>query len=156
MASTKPPNADAQALFDLARADLAWLLRDGYTETRAELDGAGFRLEYRSDRGAVLIGVHLGVSETVVMIGPPWITSLSEENVDLRRVLSARGMPVPNSRPPNRATRTQLLHYFRGYLEGLAELRQDELAGDWSKYDEAKDAASDAAWRRRRELEAGG
>lgn len=103
---------------------------------------------------AVLIGVHLAVSETVVMVGPPWITWLSDEKVDLRRVLSVRGLPVPGSRPPNRATRTQLLHYFRGYLEGLAKLRQDELAGDWTKYDVAKDAASDAEWRRRRELEA--
>lgn len=39
----------------------------------------------------------------------------------------------------------QLLNWFQGYLDGLAALRRYELAGDWSKYDEAGVAAMRAS-----------
>lgn len=64
------PDPTAKAMFDRARAELVWLVEDGYVETRAELERANFRLDYRSDECAVLIGVHLGMSEVNVRIGP--------------------------------------------------------------------------------------
>jgi hypothetical protein len=61
-------------MFDQARAELRWLLEDGYVQTCAELERARFRLEYRSDRCAVLLGAHLAMSEVNVRIGLPSIT----------------------------------------------------------------------------------
>lgn len=132
-------------MFDLARAELVWLVEDGYVETRAELEWANFRLDYRSDECAVLIGVHLGMSEVNIRIGPRSITWLSGGAVDLLYALKVRGLQRPAALPPNRASVQQVLNWFQGYLDGLAALRRYELAGDWSKYDEAGVAAMRAS-----------
>ena len=94
--TTEPqPNPTAQAIFDRARRELAWLSEDMYTQTRAELDRASFALEYRSDHGAVLIGVHLAISEVEVRIGLPSITWLSGGGIDLLYALRRHGLPTP-------------------------------------------------------------
>lgn len=69
-------------MFDQARAELVWPVEDGFVETRAELERANSRLDYRSEHCAVLIGVHLGISEVNVRIGPRSITWLSGGAVD--------------------------------------------------------------------------
>lgn len=81
-------------MFDQARAELVWLVQDGYVETRAELERANLRLDYRSDQCAVLIGVHLGMSEVNVRIGPRSITWLSGGAVDLLYALKMRAPPT--------------------------------------------------------------
>jgi hypothetical protein len=139
------PDPTAQAMFGQARAELVWLVEDGYVETRAELERANFRLDYRSDQCAVLIGVHLGMSEVNVRIGPRSITWLSGGAVDLLYALKMRGLHRPAALLPNRASVQHLLDWFQGYLDGLAALRRYELAGDWSKYDEAGVAAMRAS-----------
>jgi hypothetical protein len=141
MVPAVPVNPNAHALFGRARSELAWLLEDGYAETRAELDGAGFTLEYRSDHGSALIGVALFKSEFVVFLGSPSASWLSQDKVDLLDVLRTLGVSAPDVYPPNLASREQLLEFLMGYLDGLKALRQDEIAGDWARYDRAKETA---------------
>jgi hypothetical protein len=139
--STQPPIPEARALFDHARTDLRWLQDDGY--------GASFQLDYRSQHAGVLIGVFLFISEFTVFIRPPSVRAGSAGSVDLRRILRVLGRPVPGSLPPDRASLAQLQRFFDGYLCGLRALRHHELSGDWSRFDRARDEASDRAWRRR-------
>lgn len=147
--STRPPIPEARALFDHARTDLRWLQEDGYSETRAVLNGASFKLDYRSQHAGVLIGGFLFISEFTVFIGPPSVRAGSAGSVDLRRILRVLGRPVPGSLPPDRASLAQLQRFFDGYLRGLRALRHHELSGDWSRFDTARDEASDRTWRRR-------
>jgi hypothetical protein len=147
--SSHGPSPEAQALFDHARCELQWLLEDGYTESRAELDGASFRLDYRSQHAAVMIGVYLFISEFTVFVGLPGMTASSGDRVDLRRILRVLGLPVPSSLPPNGASLPQMHAYLDGYLDGLRALRHDILGGDWRRYDRARDDESDRAWRQR-------
>lgn len=123
------------------------MLDDGYAETCAEVSGASFRLDYRSPRAAVMIGVHLFMSEFTVFVGLPGMTASSGDRVDLRRILRVLGLSGPSSLPPNGAALPQLQEYLDGYLDGLGALRHDILAGDWSRYDRARDDESDRAWR---------
>ena len=128
-------------MFEHARRELAWLIEDGYTQTHTELARARFALDYRSDYGAVLIGVHLAISEVQVRIGLPSITWFSGGGIDLLYALTTRGLCTPNPLPPNGASQEQRLAWFQGYLDGLRALRHHELAGDWSRYDGAGRAA---------------
>jgi hypothetical protein len=141
-------NPRAQALFDLARQELTWLLADGYAETRGEIQGSSVELDYGSAHGVVLIGVHLFKSEFAVRLGPPGAGWLSGGLIDLLTVLRTIGLNVPSVYPPDRASEEQLREFFMGYLDGLKALRHHELAGDWSRFDRARDEASDRAWRR--------
>jgi len=88
-----------------------------------------------------------------VRLGPPGSGWLSGGLVDLLTVLRTVGLHVPAAYPPNRASDEQLREFFMGYLNGLKALRHHEIAGDWSRYDRARDEASDRAWRRRVGLE---
>jgi hypothetical protein len=125
------------------------MLEDGYAESHAELDGASFRLDYRSQRAAVMIGVYLFMSEFTVFVGLPGLTASSGDRVDLRRILRVLGLPVPSPLPPNGGSLPQMQAYLDGYLGGLRALRHDILGGDWSRYDRARDEESDRAWRQR-------
>lgn len=147
--SSRLPNPQARLLFDHARRELHWLLDDGYAETRAELDGAKFQLDYRSQHVAVMIGVFLGISEFTVFVGLPGMTAFSGDRVDLRRILGVLGLSVPSSLPPNGGSPPQMQAYVDGYLNGLRALRHDILSGDWSRYDRARDDESDRVWRQR-------
>src|ERR1700748_94982 len=110
--SSHSPNAHAQELSDYARRELRWMLEDGYAESRSELDGASFRLDYRSQRAAVMIGVYLGISEFAVFVVLPGMPASSGDRVDLRRNLRVLGLPVPSPLPPNGGSLPQMRAYL--------------------------------------------
>jgi hypothetical protein len=92
-----------------------------------------------------MIGVYLFISEFTVFVGLPGMTGSSGDRVDLRRILRVLGLPVPSPLPPNGTSLNQMLAYLDGYLNGLRALRHDILGGDWSRYDRAREQASDQA-----------
>jgi hypothetical protein len=127
-----------------ARANLAWLLSEGFTEVKAKEGGASFSLYFVGPQARIMISVDLARgSEIDVFLGPPDqadatapLNLLRDERVALDAILRARNHSPVGGYLTGRSVeeRVQSLEH---HLEALKLLRETELQGDWSKLAEA-------------------
>ena len=132
---------------------LSWLLDDGYVEVKRRIEAGGFGWRLWSDRARVIVSTTPGRWEVDAYLAPPapleatW--TIFAPFIGLEGVRHAHGLPVARrsdvfrmidgeARPP--------IERFRDYLRGFEDLRPFELAGDWSRRDEAAAAIKTLGW----------
>jgi hypothetical protein len=141
-------SGDAALFREVALETLSWVFDDGFEELELTAIPTGFLWRLWNERARIWISAMPMRVEADASLGPPaprdkpWTGLAVERAVPLEAVRFVRGLPVirpfevyqtdpanPWMTPDER---------FGVYLAGLADLREHELAGDWSRYDEAR------------------
>ena len=139
-------------LLDHTRRELAWLADLGFTESasRSLVTGQSFHLRFSSEHVGLLFSVDLAHREVIAVLWPRGLSR--EQGVNLNGFLGVRGLPLTNGKlrvSPIEAAREGIDRHVRA----LAQLRDHELAGDWTEYENARDhvrALKKAAYERAR------
>jgi hypothetical protein len=122
-------------LLDDVRRDLAWLRDDGYEERDSVVVGSAFDLRFTSPGGELMFSVDLGHGEVVIVLSPPRYPR--EQKVALNGFLGVRGHPLTDGYLSSQSVEAARKGVAAHTL-ALALLRDTELAGDWTLFDEAK------------------
>jgi hypothetical protein len=139
---------DARRFRDAARAALAWLGDDGFRDVRCGADQHAFLWWLRGPGARVWIGARTRWLEAEVWVGPPqrgdapW-TGRGFDFVPLEALRQVRGLPVMRVSEifcPAPGDPRDDPERFGAYAGGLADLRTAELAGDWSRLEDARAA----------------
>jgi hypothetical protein len=122
-------------LLEDVRRDLAWLRDDGYEERDSLVVGSAFDLRFTSPHGELMFSADLGHGEIVIVLSPP--RCRRDQKVSLNGFLGVRGHPLTDG-----YLSTQSVEAARkgvaAHARALASLRDTELAGDWTLFEEAK------------------
>ena len=113
-------------LLERMRANLAWLVDDGYRESNAIVDRSACHLRFDGPEARVHVTVDVGHRVIAMTLVP---TGRSGPGPDVLEFLWARGMPVP--RPAWSAGTMQAA--VDEHAAALKLLRGTELAGHWAR-----------------------
>ncbi|MEN3279553.1 MAG: hypothetical protein V7607_693 [Solirubrobacteraceae bacterium] len=135
-----------ERLRHVVERELAWLEDDGYAQVDATELRSSVRLSYASERGRISVTADAGRGEVEIWLAPPdpgdpraEIDFLRERpRVMLQALIAAHELRVPSGRWDKSEHADAVV---AAYVGALRELRDRELAGDWSGLDDAKSRA---------------
>ncbi|MCW2996235.1 MAG: hypothetical protein JWQ18_3730 [Conexibacter sp.] len=136
----------SQRLLAFVVADLAWLEEDGYAHVRTRDLETRFQADYAGEHGRVSVSIDAARNNAEIWLAPPSPVDPAapidflrgeEPRVMLEAVLMMYELPVPPGRwgSPDGADAA-----VARYVGALKQLRAVELAGDWSRFEEARAA----------------
>ena len=134
-----------ERLLNLIIERLAWLEDDGYAPVGHDADRSRLRLDYGSARGRVSVSVDGGRGDIEIWLAPPIqddpgaaIDFLHGPRVAMESVFETHGLQYP---PGHWSRSVDAEAVVDRYVGALHQLRDHELAGDWSLYRVALEVA---------------
>jgi hypothetical protein len=122
-------------LVDTARAELEWLRAAGWVESRSRVMSSSFLLELASTVGTVTVSADLARRELDVYLAP--LDVPRSIRAGLRSLLKVHGLPeLPSGLDVSSVDAAK--ESVRRAVRALELLRDAELAGDWSRFDDAR------------------
>jgi hypothetical protein len=135
----------SERLLGLIVERLAWLEDDGFAVATRDARGSRLSLAYSSGRGRVTVSVEGGRGDIALWLAPPDqndpqapIDFLRGPRVMMESLLQTHGLPCP---PGHWSRAADAPAVVGNYLDALRQLRDRELAGDWSLYPVAIEVA---------------
>jgi hypothetical protein len=136
---------ETERLFDLVIDRLAWLEDDGYVPVGRDVCRLRRSMDYISAGCRVAVSVDGGRGDTEIWLAPPnpddpaaAIDFLRGPRVTMESLLETHGLPCPSGHWGSSANAEAVVGRYIGALE---QLRDRELAGDWSLYRVAVEVA---------------
>ncbi|WP_028059882.1 hypothetical protein [Candidatus Solirubrobacter pratensis] len=135
----------SERLLNLIIDRLVWLEHDGYAPVGRDPQGMRIRLDYSSGRGRVAVSVDGGRGDIDIWLAPPKqnnpgapIDFLRGPRVMMDSMLTTHGLRCPPDHWSRSADAEAVVGHYVGALQ---QLRDRELAGDWSLFRVAVEVA---------------
>jgi hypothetical protein len=137
--------SQTERLLNLITDRLAWLEHDGYVPVGRDVCQLRLSLDYGSARGRVTVSVDGGRGDIDIWLAPPKqdepeapIDFLRGLRVMMESLLDTQGLRCPPGHWSRSADAEAVVGHYVGALQ---QLRNRELAGDWSLFRVAVDVA---------------